>query len=71
LPLLNNIGKVSIIQVLNQPFNYTYDTTSAHFNITENLFSGNNAPIYFEDLKSDHLKISILNNVFINNNVYY
>lgn len=67
---LNNIGKVSIIQVLNQPFSYTYDTTSAHFNITENLFSGNNAPIYFEDLKSDHLKISILNNVFINNNVY-
>ena len=67
---VNNIGKVSIIQVLNQPFSYTYDTTTAHFNIIENSFAGNNAPIYFEDLKSDHLKISILNNVFINNRVY-
>ena len=67
---MNNTGKVSIIQVLNQPFSYNYDTTSVHFNITENLFSGNNAPIYFEDLKSDHLKISIINNVFINNRVY-
>ena len=67
---INNIGKVSIIQVLNQPFSFNYDTASANFNITENLFSGNNAPIYFEDLKSDHLKISILNNVFIHNRVY-
>lgn len=67
---VNNVGKVSIIQVLNQPFSYIYDTTTAHFNIIENSFTGNNAPIYFEDLKSDYLKISILNNVFINNKVY-
>lgn len=67
---IKNIGKVSVIQVLNPPFNYNMDTSYAILSINNNLFADNNASIYFEDLKSDHLKIELLNNTFTNNTVY-
>lgn len=67
---INNVGKVSVIQVLNTPFNFNLDSTYVNFKITGNLFSGNNASLYFEDLKSDHLNFEILNNTFVSNNVY-
>lgn len=67
---LNNYGKVSVIQVLDQPFSVSYDSSYSNFNINSNLFSGNNAPIYFEDFNSDHIKIIINNNAFVNNKVY-
>ena len=67
---IKNIGKVSVIQVLNPPFNYNMDTSYAILSINNNLFADNNASIYFEDLKSDHLQIELLNNTITNNNVY-
>ncbi|MEI6190263.1 MAG: DUF6089 family protein [Chitinophagia bacterium] len=67
---LNNYGKVSVIQVLDQPFSVSYDSSYSIFNINSNLFSGNNAPLYFEDFNSDHIKITIKNNSFVNNKVY-
>ena len=67
---INNVGKVSVIQVLNTPFNFNLDSTFLNFNISSNLFSGNNASFYFEDLKSDHLNFEILNNTIVSNNVY-
>jgi len=67
---INNVGKVSVIQVLNTPFNFNLDSTFLNFKISSNLFSGNNASFYFEDLKSDHLNFEILNNTFVSNNVY-
>jgi hypothetical protein len=67
---INNIGKVSVIQVLNTPFNFNIDSSYLNFKINSNLFSGNNAAIYFEDLKSDHLNYEIVNNAFVNNSVY-
>jgi len=67
---INNTGKVTVIQVLNPPFNLINDTSTIKFNIEHNLFSGNNAPIYFEDLKSDHVKINIINNTFYGNSIY-
>lgn len=67
---IKNIGKVSVIQVLNPPFNYNMDTSYAILSINNNLFADNNASIYFEDLKSDHLQIELLNNTFTNNTVY-
>jgi hypothetical protein len=67
---VNNIGKVSVIQVLNTPFNFNLDSTFVNFKINGNLFSGNNAAIYFEDLKSDHINFEVLNNTFVGNNVY-
>ncbi len=67
---INNVGKVSVIQVLNTPFNFNLDSTYVNFKITSNLFSGNNASLYFEDLKSDHLNFEILNNTFVSNSVY-
>jgi hypothetical protein len=67
---INNVGKVSVIQVLNTPFNFNLDSTYVNFKITGNLFSGNNASLYFEDLKSDHLNFEILNNTFVSNSVY-
>lgn len=67
---LNNVGKISVLQVLNPPFNFNTDSTSTSFKVTNNLLTGNNAGIYFEDLKSDHVEIEISNNTFANNFVY-
>jgi len=67
---INNIGKISVLQVLNPPFNFNTDSVSNTFKIINNLFTGNNAGIYFEDLKSDHIDIEISNNTFSNNFVY-
>lgn len=67
---INNTGKTSIIQILNPPFSYNQSEDFINFKINHNLFTGNNAAIYFEDLKSDHVKYEISNNAFVNNAVY-
>ena len=67
---INNIGKVSVLQVLNLPFTFSSEEDFVDFKITNNLFSGNNASIYFEDLQSDHLKIEISNNSFVYNTIF-
>jgi hypothetical protein len=67
---INNIGKVSVIQVLNPPFNFNLDSSYIDFKVINNLFSGNNAALYFEDLKSDHINFEISNNAIVGNNVY-
>ena len=67
---IGNIGKISIIQVLNPPFNFNQSDDFINFRINHNLFTNNNAAIYFEDLKSDHIKYEISNNAFVNNAVY-
>ena len=59
-----------MLQVLNPPFNFNTDSTSIIFKIVNNLFTGNNAGIYFEDLRSDHVDIEITNNTFANNLVF-
>jgi len=66
----NNIGKISVLQVLNPPFNFNTDSTSISFKVINNLFTGNNAGLYFEDLKSEHVDIEISNNTFANNLVF-
>jgi len=67
---INNVGKISVLQVLNPPFNFNTDSTSITFKVVNNLFTGNNAGIYFEDLRSDHVDIEITNNTFANNLVF-
>jgi Domain of unknown function (DUF6089) len=67
---INNVGKISVLQVLNPPFNFNTDSTSIVFKVVNNLFTGNNAGIYFEDLRSDHVDIEITNNTFANNLVF-
>ncbi len=67
---INNIGKISVIQVLNPPFNFNISDDVVNFRIAHNLFTGNKAALYFEDLKSDHVKYEITNNAFVNNEVY-
>jgi len=67
---IGNTGKISVIQVLNPPFNYNQSDDFINFRISHNLFTANNAALYFEDLKSDHLKYEISNNAFVNNSVY-
>jgi hypothetical protein len=67
---INNIGKVSVIQVLNPPFNFNIDSSYIDFEVKNNVFTGNNAALYFEDLKSDHINYEISNNTIVGNNVY-
>ena len=66
----NNTGKISVLQVLNPPFNFNTDSAMINFKVNNNLFTGNSAGIYFEDLKSDHVNIEITNNTFANNLVF-
>ena len=67
---INNTGNISTIQVLNPPFNLYNDTLFTEFKIFNNLFSGNNGSIYFEDFCSDYIKIDINNNTFYDNHIY-
>ena len=67
---IGNTGKISVIQVLNPPFNFNQSDDFVNFRISHNLFTANNAALYFEDLKSDHVKYEITNNAFVNNSVY-
>ena len=64
-----NIGKVSLIQVLNTPFGIN-DSSYVEFILSNNLIAENNAPVYFEDLKSDQIHYDITKNVFTNNMIY-
>lgn len=64
-----NIGKVSLIQVLNTPFGIN-DSLYVQFELSDNIFSENNSPLYFEDLKSDQIHFDINQNLFINNMIY-
>ena len=64
-----NTGKVSLIQVLNTPFGIN-DSAYVQFDLSDNVFSDNKAPLYFEDLKSDQIHFNITQNVFINNSIY-
>jgi hypothetical protein len=67
---IKNIGKVSVIQVLNPPFNFNLDSSYIDFKVKNNVFTGNNAALYFEDLKSDHINFEISNNTIVGNNIY-
>jgi hypothetical protein len=67
---IENIGRVSIIQVLDPPFSFAVDQGSIVFTLENNLFSNNNAPVYFEDLKSDIINLRIVNNTFAGNKVF-
>lgn len=67
---IKNIGKVSVIQVLNPPFNFNLDSSYIDFKVRNNVFTGNNAALYFEDLKSDHINFEISNNTIVGNNIY-
>jgi hypothetical protein len=64
-----NIGKVSLIQVLNTPYGIN-DSAYVQFDLSDNTFSNNNASLYFEDLKNDQIHFNITQNVFVNNFVY-
>jgi hypothetical protein len=67
---IKNVGKVSVIQVLNPPFNFNIDSSYIDFKVKNNVFTGNNAALYFEDLKSDHINFEFSNNTIVANNVY-
>jgi hypothetical protein len=67
---IKNVGKVSVIQVLNPPFNFNLDSSYIDFKVKNNIFTGNNAALYFEDLKSDHINFEFSNNTIVANNVY-
>ena len=64
-----NIGKVSLIQVLNTPYGIN-DSTYVQFELSNNTFSNNNASLYFEDLKNDQIHFNITQNVFVDNLIY-
>ncbi len=67
---ISNVGRNSLIQVLNPPFNFNIDSSYMDFKIVNNLFTDNNAAIYFEDLRSDHINIDFSNNTIAGNYIY-
>ncbi len=66
---IKNVGTTAIIQVLNPKVPFVDVVPVANFRITGTLFAANIAPIRFEDLQSDYLKIEISNNTFVGNKI--
>ena len=64
-----NVGKVSLIQVLNTPYGIN-DSAYVQFDLSNNTFSNNNSSLYFEDLKNDQIHFNITENIFVNNYVF-
>ena len=64
---INNKSPNSIVYVMPPRFELGKENPVIDFKIVQSVFSGNESPIYFEDLTSDNLKISIADNVFMAN----
>lgn len=67
---LKNKGTSSIIQVLSPPFDYENNEDKIEFELVHNLFSGNNAPIYFEDFSDAKISYKISLNAFVENKIF-
>lgn len=65
-----NVGTTALIQIFNPNPTITSIQQSSKFELLNNQFIDNRAPIYFEDFNSDIIKISISNNAFVNNTIY-
>ena len=66
---VHNVGTTAIIQVLNPTVPMSDNIPIASFRLNQSLFAGNIAPIRFEDLQSDFLRIDVSNNSFVGNKI--
>ena len=66
---LHNEGTSAVMQVLNPSVPISDATPTASFRVLQNLFSGNIAPLRFEDLQSDYFKIEVIGNSFVGNKI--
>lgn len=64
---VDNISPNSIVYVMPPLFEPGKENPLIKFLITQSVFSGNESPVYFEDLTSDNLHITISDNVFMSN----
>lgn len=62
---VGNVGSTAVIQVVNP--GYEGSSANTVFSLYKNLFTENQAPIYFEDLVSDRMQINIVGNAFVQN----
>jgi hypothetical protein len=64
---INNNSPNAIVYVMPPRFEPGKENPVINFTIGRTLFSGNRSPVYFEDLTSDNLKISVSDNLFMSN----
>lgn len=66
---INNVGSQAVVQVMNPQIPFSDNPPKSSIEITQCLFAGNNAPLRFEDLRSDYLRITVSGNTFSGNKI--
>ena len=66
---INNQGSQAVVQVMNPQIPFSDNPPISTLEISQSLFAGNNAPLRFEDFRSDNMKISINGNTFSGNKI--
>lgn len=64
---VNNKSPNAIVYVMPPRFEPGKENPVIGFQISQCVFSGNESPVYFEDLTSDNLKITVVDNLFMSN----
>ncbi len=64
---VNNKSPNAIVYVMPPRFEPGKENPVISFRMAQSVFSGNESPVYFEDLTSDNLKISVIDNLFMSN----
>lgn len=66
---INNVGSQAVVQVMNPQIPFSDNPPKSTIEISQSLFAGNNAPLRFEDLRSDYLRIKVSGNTFSGNKI--
>lgn len=66
---INNVGSLAVVQVMNPAIPISDNPPRTSIELSQNLFGSNNAPLRFDDFRSDYMKISITGNTFTGNKI--
>ena len=66
---INNLGSQAVLHVMNPQIPFSDNPPISSVQISQCLFGGNTAPLRFEDLRSDYLKIDVFGNTFTSNKI--
>lgn len=66
---INNLGSQAVLHVMNPQIPFSDNPPISSVEISQCLFGGNNAPLRFEDLRNDNLRIDVFGNTFTSNKI--
>jgi len=66
---INNLGSQAVVHVMNPQIPFSDNPPVSSIQISQCLFGGNTAPLRFEDMRGDNLKIDVFANTFTGNKI--